>query len=206
MKIRILLPEELKRAYETDLKEAFPPSELKPLSAMEALRKRGVYDPLGFFSEDGELLGYMLVWRHEDGRYALIDYFCVPAGKRGGGIGGRLIQAIQDYYPPDTVLIGESEAPTGDPDRDGLILRRLGFYARSGAVTLGYDCALFGVHFKDICWARELPDEAEILRKHQEIYLAQFGWEKYKRYIQLPLAPGETVRPVTDWTEEGDYA
>ncbi len=202
MKMRILTPEELKRAYDTDLTEAFPPSELKPLAAMESLRKRGVYDPLGFFDEAGEILGYMLVWRHSGGRYALIDYFCVPAGKRGRGTGGRLLDVIREYYPPDTVFIGESEAPTGDPARDGVILRRLGFYSRSGAVTLGYDCALFGVHFKTICWAVELPDEAEILRKHQEIYLEQFGQERYERYIQIPLAPGEAVRPVTDWTEE----
>ena len=28
--------------------------------------------------------------------------------------------------PADTVFIGETEAPTGDPERDGMILRRLG--------------------------------------------------------------------------------
>lgn len=202
MELRILTPEELARAYETDLTEAFPPSELKPLSAMESLRRRGVYDPLGAFDASGEVLGYILLWKHRDGRYILMDYLCVPAGKRGGGIGGELIRAVREHYPPDTVLLGESEAPTGDPARDGLILRRLAFYERTGAVTLGYDCALFGVRFKDICWAAELPDEAEILRKHREIYLDQFGQERFVRYIQLPLAPGEEVRPVTDWTEE----
>ena len=40
MKLEILTPEELKKAYETDLSEAFPPSELKPLSAMERLREQ----------------------------------------------------------------------------------------------------------------------------------------------------------------------
>ena len=34
MQLRPLNPEELAVAYETDLKEAFPPAELKPLSAM----------------------------------------------------------------------------------------------------------------------------------------------------------------------------
>ena len=202
MELRILSPQELRLAYETDLREAFPPSELKPLAAMESLRRRGVYDPLRYFGGDGEALGYILLWKHRDGRYLLIDYLCVPSGRRNGGIGGKLIQAVRTHYPPETVFIGETEAPTGDPDRDGLILRRLGFYQRSGAVTLGYDCALFGVHFKDICWADPLPEEAEILRKHQEIYLDQFGRRRYDQYIQLPLAPGEAVRPVADWTEE----
>lgn len=201
MYLKTLSPEELKKVYETDLTEAFPPAELKPLRAMEAMRERGAYDPLCLYDEAGEALGYILLWKHEDGQYILIDYLCVPAGKRNGGIGGKLLEAAAAYYPKGTVFIGESEAPTGDPETDKLILRRLGFYARNGAKTLGYDNALFGVHYKTICWADPLPEEAEIMRKHQEIYLQQFGREKYDRYIQIPLLPGEKPKPVTDWTE-----
>ena len=148
MHLSVMSPEELKKAYETDLMEAFPPAELKPLKAMEAMRRRGTYDPLCLYGEAGEALGYILLWKHEDGRYILIDYLCVPAGKRNGGTGGKLLQMALARYPSDTVFIGESEAPSGDPASDGL--RRLGFYARNGAVTLGYDSALFGVHFKTI--------------------------------------------------------
>ena len=201
MHSKILTPEELKTVYETDLKAAFPPAELKPLAAMEAMRAKGIYDPLVLVDGEGDPLGYILLWKHEDGRYLLIDYLCVPAGRRNGGIGGKLLQAARKHYPPDTVFIGEPEAPTGDPEKDEMILRRLGFYARSGARILGYDNALFGVHYKTICWADPLPDEAQIMRKHQEIYLQQFGQEKYDRYIQIPLRPGEAVRPLTDWTE-----
>ena len=201
MHLKIMTREETKRAYETDLKEAFPPAELKPLWAIEAMREKGIYDPLCLVDEAGETLGYILLWKHEDGRYILIDYLCVPAGRRNGGIGGKLLQAAIGYYPKDTVFIGESEAPTGDPAADGLILRRLGFYARNGAKTLDYDNALFGVHYKTICWADPMPEEAEIMRKHQEIYLQQFGPEKYDLYIQIPLLPGEKPRPLTDWTE-----
>ena len=104
-----------------------------------------------------------------------------------------------EYYPPGSVFIGESEAPTGDPAQDELILRRLGFYARNGAKTLGYDCALFGVHYKTICWADPLPDETEILRKHQEIYLEQFSRDKYEKYVQIPLLPGEKPKEISDW-------
>lgn len=201
MYLKTMTPEELRRAYETDLKEAFPPAELKPLRAMEAMREKGIYDPLCLMDGAGEVQGYILLWKHEDGRYILVDYLCVPAGRRNSGTGGKLLRMVRDHYPKDTVFIGESEAPSGDPEADGLILRRLGFYARNGAVTLGYDNALFGVHFKTICWADPMPDEAEIMRKHQEIYLRQFGREKYDAYIQIPLHPGEKCRPVTDWTE-----
>lgn len=199
MRLEVLSPDMLKTAYETDLKEAFPPAELKPLSAMEAMRSRGAYVPLAL--RDGDALGYILLWKHADGRFILIDYLCVPASRRNNGIGGKILRAVRALYPPDTVFIGESEAPTGDPARDGIILRRLGFYERHGAKTLDYDTALFGVHYRTLCWADPLPDEALVMHRHQEIYLQQFGREKYDRYIQIPLASGEALRPVTDWTE-----
>ena len=63
MTLKILSPEELKIAYETDLREAFPPSELKPLFAMEELRQAGLYDPLCLYDENGEALGYLLLWK-----------------------------------------------------------------------------------------------------------------------------------------------
>ena len=203
MELRILTPEELKIAYETDLMEAFPPSELKPLSAMEEMRAQGIYDPLCLLDDAGDALGYLLLWKHRDGRFLLIDYLCVPARRRNGGIGAKLLKMVFDAYPAQTVFLGESEAPTGDAEADEMILRRLGFYARNNAVTLGYDCALFGVHFKTICWSKEsLPEENVILKKHREIYLDLFGQEKYDRYIQIPLGPGEKPYPVTDWVED----
>lgn len=203
MELKIMDPAELERAYKADLTEAFPPAELKPLAAMERMRERGIYDPLCLVDGAGEALGYMLLWKHpEDRRYLLVDYLCVPTRRRNGGIGGKLIRMVQEYYPPDTVFIGETEAPIGNPEADTMILRRLGFYRRSGAEVLSYDNALFGVHFKTICWADPMPDEAEVLQKHQEIYLSHFGQERYSRYIQIPLRPGEPVRPVSDWVED----
>lgn len=201
MRLEILSPERLEAVYEMDLKEAFPPAELKPLSAMESMRAKGVYEPLALRDGDDHDLGYILLWKHADGRFILIDYLCVPASRRNTGIGGQLLRAVRAIYPPQAVFIAEAEAPTGDPARDGLILRRLGFYRRHGAAALGYDTALFGVHYKTLCWADCPPDEAVVLRRHQEIYLQQFGPEKYARYIQIPLAAGEAVRPVSDWRE-----
>lgn len=206
MTLTVLTPDELCAVYHTHLREAFPPEELKPLWSMERLRQERLYDPLCLRDETGEDLGYVLLWRHVDGRYFLIDYLCVPAARRNGGIGGKLLKAMLARYGEDAVFIGESEAPTGDAGADRLILRRLGFYARNGAATLSYDTALFGVHFKTICWTRgTLPPEADILRAHQEIYLQRFGRKNYDRFIQIPLHPGEAIFPVTEWTEEDPF-
>lgn len=202
MTLHCMTREELRRVYETDLIEAFPPSELKPLSAMENLLEKGLYDPLCLKNDEGEALGYVLLWRHEDGRYFLIDYLCVPARMRNAGIGAKILAAMKAYYPEDAVFFGESEAPTGDPARDEMILRRLGFYQRCGAKTLSYECALFGVRFKCLAFAEPMPDERELLRKHQEVYRAQFTPERYAQAVQLPLAPGEEPFAVTDWVED----
>jgi GNAT superfamily N-acetyltransferase len=199
MTIRLLTDEELGDAYR-ELSQAFPPAELKTLDVIERMREKGVYDPLGAFDQAGQALGYAFLWKHR--RAVLIDYLCVPAGKRGRGQGGALLEALKQHISPGTVLLGEAEAPTGDPRQDGIILRRLSFYDRHGATTLGYDCAIFGVHYKVLCWGVTLPPEEEILRAHQEIYLHQFGKDRYDRYVQLPLGPGEAVRPLSPWREE----
>lgn len=201
MILRTLSPIELAEIFEVHLTAAFPPAELKPLSSMEHLRREGVYDPLGAFDESGQFLGCALLWKHRDGRYLLLDYLCIPADKRNLGLGSRLIRALIDFYP-DNVLIAEAEAPVGDPARDALIARRLDFYQRTGAVLMDYRCALFGVEYRNLCWGSPVPKETEVLKKHREIYWDDFGPDRFSRYIQLPLLPGEAVRTLTDWQED----
>lgn len=205
MKLISLSKEALEKAFYTDLQEAFPASELKPLSSMERMRARGVYDALALVEETDETapLGYGLVWKHPTEPYVLLDYLCVPAKQRNGGIGAKLLTAIGEYYPPETVILGESEAPTGNEEADEMICRRLAYYRRMGAVSLSYDTALFGVHFKTICWSKSpLPPEETLLQKHYEIYAAQMTEEQMKRFIQIPLQPGEKPHPVQDWIDE----
>ena len=203
MKLDQMSREELARVYDTHLREAFPPSELKPLAAMERLLDRGLYDPLCLRDEDGTPLGFLLLWWHKSRRLGLIDYLCVPAGRRNGGIGGRMLHAMGTCYPEGTLFLAECEAVTGDPDRDGLILRRQEFYRRNGAAFLPYDCALFGVHFRVILWNGGGADLEEVQAMHREIYRDSLGEDCYQKYIQLPLAPGEKPIPMVAWTEEG---
>ena len=203
MEIRELTKEELKAVYETEMKRAFPPAELKPFSAMERLMDRGLYSPLCLRDGDGEPLGFLLLWWHKSRELGLIDYLCVPAKQRNRGIGGAMLQAMRSFYLDSTLFLAECEAATGDPERDEMILRRQEFYRRNGAKFLPYDCALFGVHFRVILWANEAADTDRVQRMHREIYRDSLGEEIYEKFIQLPLAPGEAPRPMVPWTEEG---
>lgn len=199
---RVLTDTELKFAYKKVLKEAFPSSELKPLRSIRVMVKKGIYDTLGLF-EEGEPIGYVFLWRDEpeESHFVLMDYLCVPDDVRNGGIGGRLVEAARAYYPEDYVFIAEAEAPTGDPEKDALILRRLGFYERNGARIAGYDTALFGVHYKTVVWAKSEVSDEKVLNRHDGIYRRHMGGIIYDKFIQIPLREGEKPRPYSIWTQ-----
>ena len=196
--LRTLTAAEMTAAYNSVFREAFPPEELKPLDSILAMTEGGFYRPCGLFDGD-RALAYACLWTDEP--YILIDYLCVPASARNGGHGSAMIRALLSAYPSDTVFIGEVEAPTGNPEADEMIYRRLGFYERSGAKMLRYDSALFGVHYKTIVWANSPVDEAEVLRRHAGLYKRWFTPEMYTRAIQIPLAPGERPFDRKVWDE-----
>ena len=199
MEIRELSRQELAALYTGELVYTFPPAELKPLSSMEQMMDRGCYRPLALF--DGETpVSHLLLWTDHTGRYALIDYLCTAPSRRGNGLGNRFLQLFYSSYPNFRCVLAESEAPvSGDPATDDLRRRRLAFYERSGMRLLDYDCALFGVHYR--CLIHGEIGGGEALRAHQAIYAQQFSPALLKRFIQLPLRPGEAVKPVTEWTE-----
>ena len=198
--LRKLSREELAKAYDSVFREAFPPEELKPLADMYAMMDKGQYEPLGLFG-DGEACGYICNWI--DAPYVLIDYLCVDRNKRNGGLGALIMEKSMEYYPDDTVFIGEVEAPEGD-EEDELRLRRLGFYERCGARKVDYDTALFGVHYRTICWAKGPVDEAELLRRHDGFYRRNFPPERYAAAVQIPLRPGERVFDRSVWDQRPD--
>ena len=189
---------QLHDAYETVFREAFPPEELKPLFVIRKMRAEGQYDTIGLF-RDGKALGYICCWL--DGKYVLIDYLCVAKDNRNGGLGAKIIELIQRFYPAGTVFIGEVEAPTGDEETDRIIHRRLGFYARCGAKPMSYDCALFGVHYKTIVWTDGEINEEELCRRHDGFYRRNFTPELYAGAIQLPLKEGEKPFDRREWDE-----
>lgn len=200
--LRTLSTAEMTSAYNDIFREAFPPEELKPLESILAMTEGGFYRPCGLFRGE-ELLACACLWM--DGNFILIDYLCVPAQKRNGGYGSAMLKALQKSYPADTVFIGEVEAPTGDAQADEIIYRRLGFYERSGAKMLGYDCALFGVHYRMIYWAQRETDCSEAVRRHAGLYKRWFSPEMYAKAIQIPLAPGEKPFDRKVWDERPDH-
>lgn len=196
--LKLLTKPERQHAYETVFREAFPAAELKPLSAMERMIADGSYRFYGLL-RDGVPVGYVCNWERPG--YVLIDYLCVPKSLRCGGLGSAALLAMMRSYPPDTVFIGETEAETGEAERDELILRRQGLYRRLGAQFMPFDCALFGVHYRVMVWAEPVPEPETVLREYDAFYRKAFTKEVYDAAVQIPLRPGEKPHPMKAWLE-----
>jgi len=202
MELRILTDSQLRELYLGEMKKAFPPDELKPLKAMEGLRAQRKYDALGLFDEE-HLLGYAMLWLEPGVPFALLDYLGIIDGERSRGLGSELLKLLREHYPHYRGIYGEAEAPeNGEPEGEPLRRRRLDFYHRNGFRYGGYDCALFGVHYQTLILGDDDVTAQELLRVHQEIYSSYMPEHIYRRFIQLPLRPGEAVKPAGEWMED----
>ena len=201
MKLKLLNKCELESLYNAEIVYDFPRAELKPLRAMLRLMDMGQYDPLLITDDDGNALGYALVWlpRARDG--GLLEYLGVLRGKRNNGLGTQALPLLLERYGQ---IFGEVEAPTSDdPAENELRRHRIGFYERNGFRVLDYECALFGVHFKCMYQGPE-TDDRKVLELHRSVYADYFSPAHMERFIQLPLKPGEAIHPSPAWVEEDE--
>ena len=198
MELKLLDKEELTALYQKELIEVFPHSELKPLSAMLRLLAMGRYEPL-LVTEGGKPAGYAMAWLPEERSGALLEYFGVFRGLRNGGLGSKILELLAERYGQ---IFGEAEAPNShDEDANALRRRRIAFYERNGFRVLDYQCALFGVRFHCLYRGPE-TDDRKVEAMHRGVYAGYFSPAHRSRYIQLPLKPGEAVKPAPEWVEE----
>ncbi len=201
MELKTLNERELSALYREEMVYDFPKSELKPLGAMLRLLEMGQYDPL-VVTENGERVGYAMMWLPKSRQGALLEYLGVLRGKRSAGLGAQILPLLTQRYGQ---LFGEAEAPTSEDEAENhLRRRRIGFYERNGFRVLDYECALFGVHFKCLYRGPQTDDRA-VEQLHRSVYADYFSPQHMERYIQLPLKPGEEIHPAPAWTEEVEF-
>ena len=202
MKLKTLNAQELTELYQTELVNAFPPTELKPLKSMLNLMSQNRYEALGLYDENG-LHGYALTWLEPGIPFALLDYFGTLEGQRGTGLGTKMLDMLAGHYRDYRGIFGEAEgAFSPDPEENALQKRRLAFYERNGFRYGGYDCALFGVHYLTLIRGDANVSPEELVNAHQRIYQSGIPQPAYDRFIQIPLHEGEEVRVPTEWNEE----
>ena len=182
MELRFPTEQQLAAVYDRDMREAFPPSELKPLRAIRRLMALGRYKPYCLFDGDS-IVGEAFLWLGHPG-WAVLDYLCVAQNRRSGGLGALILEKLRETEP-DTVIFGEVEAPEDAPDPE-MARRRLAFYARCGLKTADYDTEMFGVHYKTLYLPGHEVEDAELMRQHRYVYESSFTPENFRKYVQIP--------------------
>jgi len=203
LELRLLNQDELTALYQNEMTADFPKSELKPLAAMLRLMDLGRYDPLAV-TDGSQTVGYAMVWLPENREGALLEYFGVLRGLRNAGLGTKILTLLLERYGQ---VFGEAEAPgpEASPEENDLRRRRIAFYERNGFRVLDYECALFGVRFNCLYRGPE-ADDRRVEAMHRGVYAGYFSPAHMERYIQLPLRPGEEVKPAPAWMEETPVA
>ena len=133
--------------YASCMRRDFPPSELKTLASILKMKRRGVYDVLGAYQQDGSLAAYALLYRPAGERVVLLDYLAVEPAYRHAGVGSRLLAQLRAHYAAAAdVLLIECERPKAAPD-ETLARERIRFYTQAGAQLTSVRIWLFDVEY-----------------------------------------------------------
>ena len=157
----------------------------------------GRYRPWCLFDGD-DIAGEAFLWLGHPG-WALLDYLCVAADRRNGGLGSVILEKLREAERGN-VIFGESEIPCYAP-APAMAERRLGFYARNGARIAGYDTEMFGVPYKTLYWAEGKVDESALMEEHRFVYASTFAPDKFRRYVRIPFDPNGTPGERVSWQQ-----
>ena len=183
MELRLPTQEQLRIAYNRDLREAFPAAEMKTLTSIRRMWAEGRYRPYCLFDGDA-IIGEAFLWLGHPG-WELLDYLSVTASRRSGGLGTAIQKLMLEAEPSGTVIFGEAEAPAHAPD-PALAERRMGFYRRNGWRDAGYDSDIFGVHYRCIYLAERTVETADLVEEHRYVYQTGLTARQCRRFIRIP--------------------
>lgn len=183
--LRLLDERETALLYEQHMRRDFPPSELKHLSSITAMQRRGCYDVLGAYESD-RLIAYALLYRPTQGRILLLDYLAVLPAYRNRGNGRALMALLRSYYAAAAdVLMIECERPKAAPDEQEARLR-IRFYEGAGAVLTNVRIWLFDVEYSILVFpCGVMPEGEDWAQRMLSIYRQMLPQELYERNVRL---------------------
>jgi len=176
---------EISQLYQRSMVRDFPPSELKSLSVILNMHRKGLYDVLGAYQE-GKLVGYALLYCPRAERIALLDYLAVEPQYRRQGIGNKLLAQLRCHYAAQTdALLIECERPKAAPD-EMEARKRIRFYTQAGAMLTSVRIWLFDVEYSILVLpcADHMPD-CDWAGKMLELYRQMLPPELYKDNVRL---------------------
>lgn len=185
---QLLSSAELAEVFHKHMIQDFPADELKPLEALQALQKKGVYRCYGFYDEN-QLVAYALLVQQPQGSYLLLDYLAVCAPFRSHGYGSQCLQLLKEacreqYHG----LLAELERPemTEDTGEKEIRRRRIGFYERNGLRNTNIYATLFQVPFTVYYFPfDDDPGDDKLYTELDQIYHTMFPAQIYEQHVQL---------------------
>ena len=123
-----------------------------------------------------------LIAAEDDLEYERFEMNCKAAER----VGAKLLAALPAHEEGAKAILIEAECPE-KADDEAMAVRRLGFYARCGAVDTGWTEHLFDAWFRVLV----LPAEGETLdaetanKELADCYSRVMGADKWRRYVQL---------------------
>ena len=178
-----LTADELTRVYLDEMRRDFPPSELKPLSMILNSEAAGMAHTWGVF-EGETLVSYLLMVQPMGCEVSQLDYFSVLPAYRSTGIGARLLAALPAHEEGAKAILIEAECPEKAED-EAMAVRRLGFYARCGAVDVGWTEHLFDAWFRVLVLpcGRTTPDAETTVQGLADCYRRTMGDPQWKKHV-----------------------
>ena len=180
-----LTADELTRVYLDEMRRDFPPSELKPLSMILNSEAAGMAHTWGVFAED-TLVSYLLMVRPAGCAVSQLDYFSVLPAYRSAGVGAKLLAALPAHEEGAKAILIEAECPE-KADDGAMAVRRLGFYARCGAVDTGWTEHLFDAWFRVLVLPAEggAMEAGEANKALADCYSRVMGEDRWRKYVHL---------------------
>lgn len=191
---RLLTADELTRVYLDEMRRDFPQSELKPLSMILNSEAAGTAHTWGVF--DGETLAaYLLMVRPVGCAMSQLDYFAVLPAYRNAGLGAALLAELPNHENGSRAILIEAECPE-KADDEAMAVRRLGFYARCGAVDVGWTEHTFDAWFRVLVLpcGKQVPDAETAMQGLVDCYRRAMGEPQWKKYVTFYRPDGSEAR------------
>ena len=186
--IRRLSFEELCSIHENCIQRDFPKNEVRPLSMVKRLAKKGLYIAYGAYNNN-KLIAYATFFNLPNNPVVLLDYLAVQPQHRGTGIGSSFLREFKGIVKAEfkhaQIIAIECENPEFSTTKQEKLIRekRISFYKQNGASLTNSKLYAFGVNYNLLALQLEKSNTGLQLGKSvYDLYLYGFS------FLLKPLA------------------